>query len=268
MESFLDLSDERTLAALDANYLACSGGLMGSSAFGAYAEQQNLALVSCGAPMARHNTAHLRPPLVATAAAIERAEQFFAQPRLPYSVEFRDRPGPEQTEAESLLRSAGFVRTEAPVPGMALAPIRFAPPPPDPLRIERVETDAQREAFVRTAAVGFGFEAAAGALIFTRGFLDRPEVQAFIGSVGDEVVATSMLFQSGAVAGIYWVATLPDWRARGFGAAITWASVDAGARAGCRVASLQASTMGRPVYARMGFAHALDYVRYMKPDTI
>jgi GNAT superfamily N-acetyltransferase len=79
---------------------------------------------------------------------------------------------------------------------------------------------------------------------------------------GDELgalVATSLVVATGAVAGIYWVATQEEHRGRGFGAAITWAAVAGGRALGCRVASLQASKAGQPVYARMGFAHVLDY---------
>lgn len=261
-----DLSQESTLAALDANYLASSCALMGSSARGAYAEQADLALVSCGAPIARFNVAHLKRALTDPGSALARAEEYFARLRFPYCVEYRDRPGDGQSRIEECLFEAGFVRNAAALPGMALAPIRPAPARPPALSIERVD-DRLREAFIRTAAIGFGFPPEAGAVIFSPAFLDRPEMQAFAGCVDGEVVATSMSFRTGDIAGIYWVATLPEWRSRGFGEAITWAAVDAGARAGCSIASLQASEMGRPVYARMGFSQPIDYVRWERPPT-
>jgi GNAT superfamily N-acetyltransferase len=68
-----------------------------------------------------------------------------------------------------------------------------------------------------------------------------------------------VLAATGSVGGIHWVATLEGRRGRGHGEALTWAAVAGGREAGCRVASLQASKLDRPVYARMGFAHVLDY---------
>jgi hypothetical protein len=48
-------------------------------------------------------------------------------------------------------------------------------------------------------------------------------------------------------------------RRRGYGEALTWAAVAGGQRAGCTIASLQASALGKPVYARMGFSDVLGY---------
>jgi GNAT superfamily N-acetyltransferase len=88
----------------------------------------------------------------------------------------------------------------------------------------------------------------------------------YAGAVGGEVVGTSVLVTTGTVAGIYWVGTLEAHRRRGYGEALTWAAVAAGQRAGCTVASLQASAMGRPVYERMGFAQVLAY-EHLLPET-
>ena len=66
-----------------------------------------------------------------------------------------------------------------------------------------------------------------------------------------EPVCTSALVRNADVAGIYFVATLEDFRGRG--AAVTWEAARDGIEHGCRFASLQASELGRPVYERMGF---------------
>ena len=66
------------------------------------------------------------------------------------------------------------------------------------------------------------------------------------------------------VAGIYWVATIEEQRRRGYGEALTWAAVAGGRELGCGIASLQASKLGRRIYARMGFEHGLDY-EYLHP---
>jgi predicted acetyltransferase len=72
--------------------------------------------------------------------------------------------------------------------------------------------------------------------------------------------------KSGTTAGIYNVATLPSHRKRGYGEAMTWRAVAGGAAAGCDVAILQASQMGRPIYERMGFRLVAPYRTFHRPD--
>jgi ribosomal protein S18 acetylase RimI-like enzyme len=100
----------------------------------------------------------------------------------------------------------------------------------------------------------------------TEWLLAQPNVRMYAGLVAGSVTATSLLVTTGPVAGIYWVATLEAARRRGFGEALTWAAVAGGQRAGCSVASLQASALGQPVYARVGFAHVLDYEHLLAPE--
>jgi ribosomal protein S18 acetylase RimI-like enzyme len=65
--------------------------------------------------------------------------------------------------------------------------------------------------------------------------------------------ATSQLVPAEGVAGIFYVATLPEFRNRGIGYAATLHACEAGREIGYRIATLQASPMGEPVYRRMGF---------------
>jgi GNAT superfamily N-acetyltransferase len=141
-------------------------------------------------------------------------------------------------------------------PGSAAMPPQK---PPAGLEIEEVRTHEQLVAFRETAFRGFGHPVAAARLFLNERLLALPNARLYAGLAGGSVVATSILFTTGDVAGIYWVATLEEARGRGYGAALTWAAVAGGQQAGCRIASLQASALGRPVYARMGFAHVLDY---------
>jgi GNAT superfamily N-acetyltransferase len=147
---------------------------------------------------------------------------------------------------------------------MALTPSPAARPAPEELRIETVSGEASLDAFARAAFRGFGYPENAASLMLTPQLCSRPQVEAFVGRVEGEPVASAMLIASGPVAGIYWVATVPEARRRGYGEALTWAAVEAGRRAGCTVASLQASVMGRPVYERMGFQRVIDYERYQR----
>ena len=96
--------------------------------------------------------------------------------------------------------------------------------------------------------------------------LARPEVvlSPFRGAVvardGDgRPVAAAWTLVSHGVAGIGLVGTLEHARGRGLGAAVTWAAMRAGYEMGATSAALQASPMGRPVYARMGYREVGAY---------
>ena len=59
--------------------------------------------------------------------------------------------------------------------------------------------------------------------------------------------------------GVYSIATVESARRRGYGAAMTAHVVVDGMGAGCDVAALQASAIGRPIYERLGFRTVVRY---------
>jgi predicted acetyltransferase len=61
------------------------------------------------------------------------------------------------------------------------------------------------------------------------------------------------------------VATPPEHRRRGYGAAVTWAAIEEGRRQGCDHAALQASELGAPIYRSMGFVDVGQYVQLEGP---
>ena len=79
---------------------------------------------------------------------------------------------------------------------------------------------------------------------------------------GDPVVC-GLGWRTGRTIGVYSIATVPSARRRGYGAAMTARVVADGADAGCDVAALQASEMGRPIYERQGFRTVVRYVAYV-----
>jgi GNAT superfamily N-acetyltransferase len=247
--------DAARLAALDANYLDASRLFVCGARGGEYRERHDAAIVCCGLPERSLNWAFLKPPygdLAATAAA---ARAYFDGRKLPFQVTFRDL-GLAPAHA---LEPHGWLRRPDPTPGMALPLPAAIPPVPEGLTIEAVETPEQLATFRDAAFRGFGYPPQVAPRFMNEWLLAQPHVRLFAGTVGGSVAATSLLVTTGSVAGIYWVATLEAARRRGYGEALTWAAVAGGQRAGCTIASLQASALGKPVYARMGFSDVLGY---------
>ena len=88
---------------------------------------------------------------------------------------------------------------------------------------------------------------------------NRPAVTLYVGRIDGEPVGVSMMFLSSGVAGLYQVEVLPEHRRRGIGTALTLASMEDARQQGYRIAVLQASAMGEPVYRKIGFK---SYFRY------
>jgi len=249
-----------TLSAFDLNYLDASRIFVGSSDKGEYVERRDVSISCCGLPVEELNWGFLKPPhndLEATAAAVQ---SYFAHSRLPFKLCFR---GHERHEVRTL-ESRGWRWKRDPTPCMTLAmPVSF-PTPPSPLAIREVHTPGELVAFREAAFRGFGYPVAAASIFLNERLLALPQVRLYAGLIDGVVVATSMLVATGTVAGIYWVATIEEYRGRGYGEALTWAAAGRGRELGCDIASLQASKLGRSLYSRMGFEHVLDY-EYLHP---
>lgn len=253
--------DASTLDACDANYLDANRVFMAVSRRGEYVERRDVAITCCGLPAETLNWGFLKPPYADVATTAEAVRTYFAPRRLPFRLCYRDAAErPDLAELQAL----GWRLHDEPVPGMARAIPEAVPPPPAGLHIERVDGETLA-AYRETAFLGFGYPVAVAPVFLTERLLALPQVRLYAGRLGDQVVATSMLVVTGRVAGIYWVATRESHRGRGYGEALTWAAVAGGGALGCELASLQASKLGRPVYARMGFAHVLDYVHVLSP---
>lgn len=128
-------------------------------------------------------------------------------------------------------------------------------PKPNGLTIELVEDQSTLVEWIHIASLGFGIpepgERRFFELIAAQGF-EQP-VRSYLASVNGLPVATSQLFLSAGVAGIYNVTCLPQARRQGIGAVVTLAPLLDARRLGYRISILQASSMGYPVYLRLGF---------------
>lgn len=162
-------------------------------------------------------------------------------------------PKTQPDDIEDRLRRKGF--NVEPGPGMAvdISELEYAEFPTE-LSIREADTEELRIQFAETMVTGFGFPAHAvgpSVEVFSKLVLDN--YTAYVGFVDGKPVTTSSVYYGAGVAGIYNVATLPEERGKGYGAAMTVRPLLDSAEAGYRFGILQSSKMGLPVYLKLGF---------------
>ena len=243
---------------VDWSYWQSSAAIASHARDGEVRQTLRYTLIDIGAPISEFNYALVRDPESDLLDALDAAERFFGAKQHPYRVVFRA----EHAEPCAVVLREHGLRAVDLLPGMQIATATRAPAPPAGLDV-RVATDAASlRDFGRTVFSGFGLPEHDAHLFLTEHLRSCPSFVPFVGYVGRTPVCASSLLVNAHVAGIYWVATRDGFRRRGFGTAITWAAIVEGARRGCGLASLQASAMGRPVYAQMGFDHDRSYARF------
>lgn len=152
------------------------------------------------------------------------------------------------------------------IPGMAL---HLGPVTPEalPSGFEiREATDAESLRICGdTLAEGFEFQGEVG-----RGVSDAvvsygigPTRRWFYGLLNGKAVSVSLMVPHGDFVGIYGVATVPEARGRGLGYAITREPLLAAKTCGFDVAVLEASSMGLPVYKKIGFKQICEFRSYI-----
>ena len=157
------------------------------------------------------------------------------------------------------------------IPGMVRGVSTEVPPLPTGLRIERVTDQLRLDSYSLTTAANFGAPDPRTSIgMFPASLIDDPRVAMLNGYLNDlpEPVATAVSVMTDGVAGVYSITAHPDVRRRGIGAAMTWAAMQAGSLRGADLVALQATVMGRPVYAGMGFRAVREYRRFTRgaPD--
>jgi N-acetylglutamate synthase len=167
----------------------------------------------------------------------------------------------------SAARTLGFT-TEMPVPGMAAAVSELRPPQRDELEILRVETADGLAQALAVAAAGFEIPAELLASLYLLEVAELSGIAYYLGRVGGIDVSTAVGFAIDGTVGIFNVATPPEHRGRGYGAALTAHAASEGFKTGADLAWLQSSTMGRSVYARLGFREVETYTVLTRPGEV
>ena len=173
-------------------------------------------------------------------------------------------PGTEMLELGRLLSSHSLTYDEG-MPGMAVDLALSEQPTPPGSKIVPVKNREMLQVWGHTLWLGYQMSIPGEDICFelfaSLGF-ELP-LQSYIAYLDGQPVATSQLFLSAGVAGIYCVAVLPEARRQGIGAAITLAPLLDARTLGYRIGILQSSPMGYPVYRRLGFQEYCKLNRYV-----
>ena len=108
----------------------------------------------------------------------------------------------------------------------------------------------------------FGFYQSAAPLLLQ----DQCPMKLFLGYLDDEPVASSELFLTGRIAGLYSVCTRRACRERGIGSALTWTALDDARRRGIPTAVLQSSDRERGMYTRLGFNACCNFADSLRAE--
>ena len=242
------------LAAADRNMWAAWTAVVAAGPVPGRVEESGLLLLSSGVPAPLFNPAYVTGP----GADPARAMDHYGSLAMPFVLYFREEaaePGLAEACAD-----AGLVEHYQP-PLMVLDPVPPAPEPPPGLVIEKLTAD-NVDSYSAVLAEGFSAPKDLMDMLFGASLIDVDGLTGYLGSIDGTPAATSASFLSNGIVGVYNVATVPEHRGKGAGAALTWAAATAGLDAGLTTSILQSSAEGLPVYSRMGFSTGARYRQF------
>ena len=183
---------------------------------------------------------------------------------LPAGVQIRAGKMPAVREAA---RGLGFTAEER-VPGMVATKADLRQPPETDVEILRVATPDGLAQGLAVAAAGFGVPAELLAPLYLLEVAALDGLEYYLARLGNADVSTAIGYTLDDTVGIFNVATPPEFRGRGYGATITAHVASEALTHGADLAWLQSSSMGEPVYLRLGFREVETYVLLTRPHEV
>jgi len=258
--------EERTaIAAIEGNVRACMAAW--ETYTDAEVEHDGPVIRLCtDVPLAMMNVATSTAPLGAELEArVAATSRFFAQRGKP--CHWWDFPSGRSAALATCLQAEGFI-DHGSAPGMALNlrdlndDVRW----PAHLSITPVADAAEMLQWAHTSYTGYELpDAYRQAYVASLAqYLRIPSMRFYLASFHQEPVVTAMVMLQPEVAGLYWIATVPAARGQGAGTAITLHALHEAREAGARLAVLEASPLGLPIYTRLGFREFCQVQSYVR----
>ena len=147
-----------------------------------------------------------------------------------------------------------------PLPGMVATPGELVDARAPDLDIARADDEEALLEAARLAATVWGTRLERLRPLFAPAILEITGMNVYVGRVDQEAVTIAIGYRTDKEIALFNVATLPKRRRRGYGAAVSAHAVRAGFEDGADLAWLQTSSMGEPVYRRLGFRHVQMHV--------
>jgi N-acetylglutamate synthase len=210
---------------------------------------QGAVLVISGAPIASLN-AIISPGLEPSADEIAALAESESPWELPWSIHVRGVPGARVAEVAAEYGLTSFTQEPLMIrrPELGL-PAELAV---DELRVRAVRGD-EFEVYARALADGFEAPYELFQVLADPALGAVPGVTCYLAELGGVPIGTGMAAVAGDLVGIFNISTLPQYRRRGYGLAVTSELVRAGFAAGATTAYLYSTKLGQAVYESLGF---------------
>ncbi len=260
------MTSDELIELSDLNYAEAMRDLS-RRAGGVVLDEDGLVLFAGGhsLPVLANGVMRMRSRLAA-ADVLARSRRFFAAQGRGFTVLIRAHADADLAAAA---QEAGLLMLGE-MPAMVLdRRLPDAVPPPG-VELRQVTTDEDVAAYgavMGAAYATYGMPTdVLPAMLSTLDTLHAPHIVAFVAWREGTPVAGAMTVVTHGVAGVYWVGTTPEARGRGLAELCARAAGNAGFDLGGRIASLQASPMGEPVYRRMGYVEVTRYPYLVQLD--
>ena len=261
--AFPAITDDELIALEHENWIAYLTGVVSCTSRATVTRAGGVVTILTGLPfdwfnqiLIEHEEATPDAVLDAVARACEQGD--------PFVVRLRD--GIDDRFVRTLAQAGLEPEGEASTPGMVAFPSDHDPIArhvASELEIHRVTDATGIDDHRRVVTAGFGSDRAVALGTACPDLLDRPECVVYVGYSDGSPVASGLGWRSGRTIGVYSIATVQSARRRGYGAAMTARVVADDVEAGCDVAALQASEMGRSIYERQSFRTVVRYGAYV-----
>jgi GNAT superfamily N-acetyltransferase len=256
-----------------ANLIAFSRAVTRWSARGSLEERDDGVILCAGGspiPMVG-NSAFRAGDTVQAEGLLARAAEFYGAMGRGFCVKVRDTG--KDDDLRTACEETGLATVGGPVPEMLCRRRLPDLEPPEGIELRLVDDEAGLRDAVAVngqayATYGMPPDAMADLFDAPAALLSDGAAHVVVARRAVEPIATAMVYESDGVAGVQWVGTVPDARARGLGALVTTWVTNLAFDRGASSVNLQASPMGEPVYLRLGYEtiyHYSEYVRWTGP---